>query len=312
MGTRWTVTLGHAAPVPETLPETLRETLPATLHEALQNAVTRVDQQMSTWRADSALMRFNAAATDQWHPLPAQVLTVLAAGLKISRMTGGAFEMNIGDAVRAWGFGAAPIAFDAIQAARAQTRANALDALSLDLAAGLARKSAPLSLDLSGIAKGYAVDCLREVLIARGIDSALCAIDGEVRALGARPDGTPWSVAIETPEGDAPLSVVALAAGALATSGDYRHFVKIKGARLSHTMDPRRAAPLIGAPASVTVRAACCMTADALATALMVMGPKAGLDFAQANDIPVLFMVRDGQDRLLPSRFSNPSVETPP
>ena len=109
------------------------------------------------------------------------------------------------------------------------------------------RKSAPIALDLNGIAKGYGVDRLAETLRDHGIADALVGIDGEMRALGLRPDGEPWTIAVEAPDRErrAPHSILALQDAAVATSGDYRHWVEVQGRRLSHTMDPqpRRAAP---------------------------------------------------------------------
>lgn len=257
-------------------------------------AVRAVDAQMSTWKPDSDLMRLNAAPPDTWVPLPQGLMAVLAGGIAVSRQTGGAFEMNVGDAVRAWGFGADTIDLGAIRAASAGPRVPAMDALELDAAAGRARKTGPLALDLSGIAKGYGVDCLAETAKALGLHHALCSIDGEVRALGPRRDGQAWAVGVDAPD-DADRgkhSVVALNGMAIATSGDYRHFVTVGGARLSHTMDPKRGAPLVDAPASVTVLSASCMMADAMATALMVMGGKTGAAFASGQGISALVLLR--------------------
>lgn len=292
MGTRWNVRIAGGA----------RDDVPA-LQTALQAAVQEVDAQMSTWRDDSDLMRFNAAPTGVWVALPRALIHVLGAGIAISNATGGAFEMNIGDAVRAWGFNADQADLAAIKTASANARPRASEALRLEAGLGRAMKTAPLALDLSGIAKGFGVDRLAVVLGGLGIKNALCAIDGELRALGHQASGAPWPVAIEGPDFEAidgdrdgmarQNSVLELAEGAVATSGDYRHFVTVKGQRLSHTFDPRSGAPLIGAPASVTVLAPTCVQADAMATALMVMGPKTGLDYARQNGISALFVIRD-------------------
>ena len=276
MGTCWSVRVER--PVPDR----------AGVQAALQAAVAEVDAQMSTWRPDSDLMRLNAAPVGDWIALPARLMQVLAAGLEISRQTGGAFEMNVGDAVRAWGFGAAAIDLAAIRAASATPRVSAVEALELEPDQGRARKTAPLALDLSGIAKGYGVDRLAETALDCGIGSALCSIDGEVRALGGRV----WSVGIDTPDAvtRGQHSVLELAGTAVATSGDYRHFVTVRGVRLSHTMDPVRGAPVVGAPASVTVLGQSCMMADAMATALMVMGAGRGKVFADKAGISALFL----------------------
>lgn len=283
MGTHWAVLVDDPMASDRT-----------SLQEALQLAVEEVDNQMSTWNPDSDIMRFNTAPLNEWIPLPLNLLKVLTAGLDISHATNGAFEMNIGDVTRAWGFGAAPINLDAIRTASDIVRIRAIDALELDETRSCARKTAALALDLSGIAKGYGVDRLVEVLTKRGIKHALCAIDGEVRALGTQADGCPWSVAIERPDSHerSAYSVLALEDAAVATSGDYRHFVSVKGHRLSHTIDPCRGSPLVNAPASVSVVAQTCMLADAMATALMVMGQDIGLVHADQNAISTLFIIR--------------------
>ncbi|MGV8954129.1 MAG: FAD:protein FMN transferase [Cypionkella sp.] len=282
MGTQWSVLIEGAAP-----PE---------VQAALQAAVDRVNTEMSTWSPHSDLMQFNAAPLGEWIALPAGLITVLGVGLTISRATAGAFEMNTGAAVRAWGFCADPISLDAIRSASQGPIIPATTALEVDPQRGAARKTAPLMLDLSGIAKGYGVDQLAAVLIGFGISQALCAIDGELRALGTQADGTPWPVAVDLPDADDRRihSILSLSQGAVATSGDYRHFVMVKENRLSHTIDPRRNAPVVQAPASVSVLAASCMEADAMATALMVMGADAGLDFAKASGISALFLARAG------------------
>ncbi|WP_434622262.1 FAD:protein FMN transferase [Tabrizicola sp. M-4] len=267
------------------------------LQADFQAAVDEVDSQMSTWSPDSALMRFNAAPVGPWLPLPAALLTVLEAGLAVSQASEGAFEMNVGDAVRAWGFGPAPIDLSAIQAARAARRIRAAQALELDPAAGMARKTAPLALDLSGIAKGYGVDRLAEVAQAHGVAHALCSIDGELRAIGTRADGQAWQVGIDAPDGAVrgAHSRLTLADLAVATSGDYRHFVTVKGQRLAHTMHPEAGAPLTSSPASVTVLGRSCMLADAMATALMVRGVDRGLEIARDVGMSVLFIERSGR-----------------
>jgi thiamine biosynthesis lipoprotein len=279
MGTRWSVLIDADTVAPDA-------------QSRLQAAVDAVDQQMSTWKPDSDLMRLNAAPLDTWIALPQDLMTVLGAGLAISRQTGGAFEMNIGDAVRAWGFGPEGIDLGAIRAASAARRVPATEALELDAANRRARKSAALALDLSGIAKGYGVDRLTQTARELGYGATLCTIDGEVRATGVQRSGRPWSVAVETPDAAAVAqhSILTLEDMAVATSGDYRHFVTVRATRLSHTMDPQRGAPLVNAPASVSVLSPSCMLADGMATALMVMGEEQGLQFAQTHKISALFL----------------------
>ena len=231
MGTRWTA-LFHAGP----------ELDPAPIRTALQAAVDEVDGQMSTWKPDSDLMRLNAAPVGDWLRLTAPFAKVLRLGLEIGRASGGAFDVGMGDAVLAWGFGAETAAPGRIDAALRAPRHPAHDLLELD--GDRLRKRAPIALDLNGIAKGYGTDRLAEILTGFGLRDGLVGIDGEMRAMGLRPDGTPWSIAVESPDHDrrAPQSLLALHDAAVATSGDYRHHVTVQGRRLSHTMDPRRGA----------------------------------------------------------------------
>ncbi len=305
MGTRWTA-LFFVSPGCDHAP----------VQAALQAAVDAVDAQMSTWKPDSDLMRLNAAPVGEWRDIPTDLARVLDLGLAIGRASGGAFDIGMGDAVRAWGFGAAAADPAAIRDAMQAPNLPAYEVLELN--GTRVRKSAPLSLDLNGIAKGYGVDRLAEVLLAHGIRDALVGIDGEMHAMGLRPDGSPWTIALEAPDRArrAPHSILTLQDAAVATSGDYRHWVTVQGRHLSHTMDPRRGAPLLTSPASVTVIAPTCVQADAWATALMVMGVDAGADLARQAGLDALFLVRDDaggvQSIGVGKLFSNRSAATAP
>ena len=282
MGTRWSA-LFFAEP----------DFDPAPIRAALQAAVEEVDGQMSTWNAGSDLMRLNAASVGKWVAVPAQLAAVLRLGLEIGRASGGAFDIGMGDAVTAWGFGPDTATSEAIRAAKGACRRPAHEVLEIDGAR--VRKYAPIALDLNGIAKGYGVDRLAETLRDYGIADALVGIDGEMRAMGLRPDGEAWTIAVEAPDPArrTPHSILALQDAAVATSGDYRHWIEVQGRRLSHTMDPRRGAPLIASPASVTVVARTCAEADAWATALMVLGPDKGAALARRSGLDALFLLRD-------------------
>jgi thiamine biosynthesis lipoprotein len=283
MGTRWTA-LFHAEPMFD--PELARS--------ALQAAVDEVDAQMSTWKPDSDLMRLNAAPTSQWINVPAHLMAVLKLALEIGHASCGAFDIGVGDAVSAWGFGVSAAAPGRIRAAMASPRLPAHDVLELE--AGRVRKRSPITLDLNGIAKGYGVDRLAETLAGLGIASGLVGIDGEMRAMGLRPDGEAWTIAVEKPDPErrAPHAIIALHDAAVATSGDYRHWVDVGNRRLSHTMDPARGGPLKASPASVTVVARTCAEADAWATALMVRGAVEGKALARKHTLDALLIDREG------------------
>lgn len=286
MGTRWSA-----------LFFTREELDVAPIQAALQAAVDQVDQQMSTWKPDSDLMRLNAAPVGEWVRVPPQLMEVLKLGLEIGEASGGAFDIGMGDAVSAWGFGPQSADPGRIRDALRAERCSAHEAITLDPEGGRVRKSAPIALDLNGIAKGYGVDRLAGVLGTHGIRAGLVGIDGEMRALGLRPDGQPWTVAVEAPDAErrAPQSILALEDAAVATSGDYRHRIAVGGRHLSHTMDPRRGAPLDVSPASVTVVAPSCAAADAWATALMVLGVRDGSALARRLGLDALFLMRGAE-----------------
>ena len=301
MGTRWSATL-DAAPALDS----------AALERALAAAVREVDEQMSPWKPESDLSRLNRAAPGAWVDLPPAITQVLAHALEVCRASDGAFDPAVGALVDAWGFGAARDAPDP-QAIRAATSAGARPAhrwLELDAPARRARKHAPMQLDLCGIAKGYAVDRMTAVLQAHGVAHALAALDGELRALGPQGGGAPWAVALESPSHDrrAVHGVIELADLAVATSGDYRHWLQAGGARLSHTMDGRSSAPVRNDVASVTVLARDCISADAWATALLVAGAGAGMALAQRMGLEALWLLRreGGLVELGLGRFAGP------
>ncbi|WP_297833516.1 FAD:protein FMN transferase [Thermomonas sp.] len=299
MGTRWSAVF-HARPMLDV----------QALRAALQEAVDAVDAQMSTWRADSALMQLNRAPVGTRVVVPNPLFQVLELGLSIGRRSLGAFDIGIGDAVDAWGFGPNAASERHIQTVMAAIRKPACEAL--ELGSSTACKRAPITIDLNGIAKGYGVDELVRVLTGFGVVSGLVGVDGEMRALGPRPDGEPWAIAVESPVvGSRSIhSVLELEQGAVATSGDYRHCVTVNGRRLSHTMDPWRGLPLASSPASVTVLAPTCAEADAWATALMVLGPEDGLDLAIRQGLSALFLMRSDDGKL--ASFSCGHFDEPP
>jgi FAD:protein FMN transferase len=285
MGTRWSASI-----------DADNTMVLAALHQDLAAAVEQVDEQMSPWKPSSDLMRLNRAPVDDWVDLPAEILEVLDCALDVRRLSAGAFDPCVGGLVDAWGFGAVRDAPDAqaIRAARQSTPLTAHEWLELDRPSGRARKRATLQLDLCGIAKGYAVDRMANVLQQHGVRHALAALDGELRAVGGQASGVPWAVALERPEAGhrAVHGVIELEDLAVATSGDYRRYLEVGDARLAHTMDSRRCAPVNNAVASVTVLARTCMHADAWATALLVAGPDEGLAMAQRMGMDVLFLLR--------------------
>jgi thiamine biosynthesis lipoprotein len=275
MGTSWRVRL--AAP-----PGFVR---PA-LEQAIAARLEAILAQMSHWRSDSVLGRFNRAAGGTWIALPADFARVLEAGLDVFERSAGAFDPAIGALVDAFGFGPEPPgpAPNAGEVERLRARSGAAR-LAFDRDPARLRQPGGLRLDLSGIAKGFAVDALGSVLRAHGCTHALVEIGGELLGLGLRPDGDPWWVDLETPIGAVPPLRVALHQLAVATSGDY-----VRG---RHTIDPRSGWPVEHALA-VSVIHASAMSADAWATALGVLPLPEMQVLAQREALAVRALVRVG------------------
>ena len=258
--------------------------------------------QMSHWLPDSHLGRFNRAPAESWHDLPPDFQAVTQSALRVAAQSDGAFDPTLGALVNLWGFGpqgprTAPPDEADVETLMAQAgwRRLALEGARLKQPGGL-------HLDYSGIAKGYAVDCLSRLLAKLGIRNHLAEIGGELRGAGVKPDATPWWVGLDSGVGSTE-TVVALHNLSIATSGSERGFVH-DGRAYCHTLDPRTGMPLENNVASVTVLHAECLLADAWATALMVMGAERGLAFAAEHGLAALFVLRDGQglaERLSPA-----------
>lgn len=271
----------------------------AEVSRALQTLLDRLEGQMSTWREDTDLARFNAARRTDWFLVPRETALVVAEAQRISRLTDGAFDVTVEPLVRLWGFGprgrpgVVPSA-KAIREVRAKMGWRNLD-VRLDLP--VLKKAVPeLSVDLSALAPGFAADEIGRWLEGRGVTNYLADVGGELRARGRDPRGQMWRVGLERPvEGKREIGrVIALDNVSLATSGDYRNFFEKAGRRYAHILDPRTGWPT-EQMAAVSIVHPSTMTADALATALMVLGPEAGMKLAREQNWPVQFVVRDGE-----------------
>lgn len=261
-------------------------------------AVDQVDCQMSSWNPASDLCRINAAPVHTWLDIPPELALVIDTGLQVGRESRGAFDIGVGALVEAWGFGPSRLAVSTIPAAPYGTgHVAGAASLEMDRQGGRIRKLAPVRIDLSGIAKGYGVDQLAACLDGYGIASYLVGIDGEMRARGSKPGGAAWTVAIEKASYGVreAAGAMALADEAIASSGDYRHWVDIGARRYSHTMNPALQQPSSNRLAGVTVLGPTCMLADAWATALMVLGERDGVSMARARGMEALFTLRDGE-----------------
>lgn len=267
------------------------------LRAAIIGALAHVDRVASTWREDSELSAFNAHDSTQWFPVSADLCSALADALGVAQLTNGAFDMTVGPLVNLWGFGpdgpvTEPPPDSAIAAALQHI---GFAKLHTDCEQGVARKDdAALYVDLSGWAKGQAVDALAELLDANRITNYLVEVGGELRVRGHNSERLKWAVAIEAPSTSerVPQAIIRITDTSVATSGDYRNYFSFGGSNYSHTIDPRTGWPVAHNLAAVTVVHPVNAFADAMATALLVLGPQAGPSLAEDLGIAAYFLVR--------------------
>jgi FAD:protein FMN transferase len=272
------------------------------LHADVESILAEIDRQMSTYRPDSEVSRFNERAAGEWFPVSAAVAEVVSAAQEISEKTDGALDVTVGPLVRLWHFGPpekqgdgaksefTPPNDEALVAAREHVGYENLEMRTSP--PSLRKKIHELEVDLSSIASGYAIDRLAALLEEKQIDDFMIEIGGEVRAAGRRPDAAPWRVAIERPTINrrAMHSAIPLVDSAIATAGDYQKFFEFGGRRYSHIIDPSNGRPIEQALVSVTVAADTCMAADGWDTPLVVLGPERGYECAERHGIAALFI----------------------
>jgi thiamine biosynthesis lipoprotein len=282
------------------------------LQAGVERQLREIDRQMSTYRSDSEISRFNRAPAREWFSVSPATAKVVAAAQVISEKTSGALDITVGPLVRLWHFGPRsdnppssssfpkadafrkrtfrPPAEDELQAAVKRIGYSKLEVRMKP--PGLRKQIDDLEVDLSSIASGYTIDRLAELLSKRGIENFMVELGGEVRAAGKRDDRTAWRVAIERPttEKREIALAVPLANASLATAGGTRKFFEYQGRRYSHIINPATGRPVEHALASVTVAADRCIDADGWDTPLLVLGPVRGLECAERNGIAALFI----------------------
>jgi len=271
-----------------------------TLKHRIERVLSNIDKRMSLYREDSELSRFNHSTSLHWKQISENTADIIATALEIHQQSEGAFNPLTGARVDDWGFG--PAARSLQTNALSKPFISPISAAVPDadtrfqLTTNQIRKRDPdTALNLNGIAKGAAVDQVADVISKAGIDDYLVEIGGEIRTQGSGPDGNGWLVGIENPAGGL-ASTIQLSNQAIATSGDYIHFFIHQGRRFSHLIDPRTGNPVKHNLALVSVIADHAIEADAWATALMIMGPEQGWQFALEHQMPALFGVRGYTD----------------
>jgi thiamine biosynthesis lipoprotein len=301
MGTTWTVKVIDVA----------SEVEEQELQAGIQSIVDLVNQRMSTYQADSELSRFNREQPGVWFSISQDTWLVIHRGLSVSELTAGSFDMTVGPLVNLWGFGPDPSINRSPSPDDIKQALYRVGYHGVKLSEGepyQVMKEQDIYLDLSAIAKGYAVDQVANYLADLGVNNYMVEIGGELRLKGYNKRGTGWRIAVESPLVDQRMVQRTLLAGdmAIATSGDYRNYFETGGVRYSHTIDPKSGYPISHNLASVTVVTPKAIVADSLATAFMVMGAESGLALAERENIAVLFIVKgkDGFEEVHSNAFS--------
>ena len=263
---------------------------PAAVKAEVQVILEGIDQRFSTYRSDSLVGQFNQLPANRCQAMPADVLQLVRVGEQLSRQSDGAFDLTVEPLLDLWGFGPQARA-EQVPDRRvlAQVRER-VGYTHLRIEGQQLCKDAAVEVDFNSIAAGHAVDLIVERLHALGLDSFLVEATGELKAVGRKPDGSTWRVALELPREDRQIAqqVVPVDGFGVSTSGDYRHYFEENGRRYSHTLDPLTAAPITHTLAAVTVADKSTLRADGLSTLLMVMGTERGLAFAEHMGIAKL------------------------
>lgn len=269
------------------------------IKKSIDATLDKINLIMSTYIPDSELSRFNQTNSTDWVNVSDELLEVIKTGLDISKASDGAFDITVGPLVNLWGFG--PINNkgkipDETSINSALARVG-FRHIHINLQNKTIKKDLPdMYIDLSGIAKGYAVDRIASLLEEKySLDNYMVEIGGEIRSRGKNPDGNTWRVAIEMPIHNERVAgkIINLENNGMATSGDYRNYFEVDGIDYSHTIDPKTGRPVTHQLVSVTVIHPQCMFADAWATALLVAGPEAGIMLANQQGLPAFFIAGD-------------------
>nr|WP_256576994.1 FAD:protein FMN transferase [Pseudomonas sp. Irchel s3b6] len=267
---------------------------PADVQVEVEKILAEVDRQMSTYRSDSDIERFNALPANRCQPMPVPILELVRVGEDLSVQSEGSFDLTVEPLLNLWGFG--PQAREE-KVPTAEALAEARQRVGhghLRIDGDQLCKDAAVEVDFNSIAAGYAVDRIAAQLEAAGIHSYLAEVTGELKAVGKKLDGSPWRIALEEPRDDRQVAerIIAIDGYGVSTSGDYRNYFEQDGRRYSHTFDARTGRPVLHDLASVTVIHPQALMADGLSTLLLILGPERGRDYAQRSQIAAFFVMR--------------------
>lgn len=287
MGTTWQVTVVEP-----------RGLVDSSLQSLIDEELQRINGLMSTYDAESELSKFNSMRSVEWQPLSDETIALVEAARRVSKETSGAYDITLGSISALWGFGqeestgSKPLLDDILL----MLNDVGYQLLEVSSARKSVRKLNPdLKVDLSSLAKGYAVDKIGEQLEATGNQRYLVEIGGEIRTRGLAPNGERWKIGIEWPEsgGEPEMTGIAVENAHIASSGDYRNYRVVDGERVTHILDGRSGYPISHNLAAVTVLHGSVMRADAWATAFMVLGYEESLALANKKGLAARFVIRE-------------------
>lgn len=269
------------------------------LKAEIEDVLSDFDMSLSTYEPTSIISRVNS--NDEDVGLDEKFIRVFNEAHEVYQSTGGAFDITVAPIVNAWGFGFTP-GMD-VDSALIDSLLMYVGMDKVNLADNKIVKDDPsVMLDVNAIAQGYSVDVMAEFLDSKKINNYLVEIGGELRCKGKNPKGSDWKIGIDRPEegnitpGAKLQAVIALKTKSLATSGNYRKFYEMDGIKYAHSIDPKTGYPVLSRLLSATVLADECITADAYATAFMVMGLEKSIEFLSAQEDLEAYLVYSDEE----------------
>lgn len=288
MGTTWSVQIAETNFTQQSL-----------ITSKIKDKLIAINNEFSTYQTNSRISQFNQHRSTTPFKVSDEFFKVAQAAADISQLTHGAFDPTLAPLIDLWGFGKdIKTALPTDEDIASTQLLTGYYQLILDTGNTTLQKKHPkLRIDYSAIAKGYAVDVISDLLLQEGFTNHLVEIGGELKASGTKSENRPWTVAIANPATGTPsaMQTIPLDNASIATSGNYNNFFVFAGKRYNHTLDPLTARPVTHTLASVTVQHESAMVADALATALMVMGVNEGITFANKHKLKVFMVNQEGQ-----------------
>ena len=281
------------------------------LKDKIDMRLDEINKSMSTFRKDSEISKFNALKqTGEEFYISDDFFNVMTVSQNIYVLTGGAWDGTIEPILNLWGFGNSENKKRIPSKSEIKTLLADIGFNNIEMSANhyLVKRKASISLDFSSIAKGYGVDQVAALIRIDGIKNYLVEIGGEVFAQGLRKDGKKWKIGINNPLKESPFDqvykAVSLQDKGFATSGDYRNYFECQGKQFSHILDPRNGYPINNGVVSVSIVADTCTFADGLATAVMVLGHKKGIELVNSLSNTECLIVVQADDETLTDYYS--------